>query len=949
MAIKELFNDARPLVLFAPSAAQRIDTRFKFSRATSGTYVGPDGFIRTAQGNEARIDHDPVTLAANGLLIEGTSSNAFAYSEDFSAWTNDNAANSDFTTATAAPDGSLNAYKIVPDPGVTGRIRSGPSGAGVLYGLVIYSVYAKAGEYDWLNFQYFASISFSNYFNVKTGELGATSRRCAIEPAGNGWYRCIVYGNTTNVNFVNFIPASSNGVAAVGNGSSGIYAWGAQAEISAAAPSSYIKTTGTSQVARGADLISYEGPLPASGSIYIDAQSESSAVDSTLISAANDDDEKITLAIREPASLYNSKALVYEVDGAFKPTLPFPVPSNARERNLITYGANNYHYRSDSSRLTPSSSTNVPVALTRLGIGHDVTDPTNNVTGYINTVYLWPGEITPTVAEALVRGDLDPKDADAGAFTPEAGALAFVFNTQGTATDGNRVVQLPVSGSTNNILVDWGDNTSSSFIGAAASSTVSHTYPSAGIYPVQITADDDGTNSALENLNFFNSSQRNDLVRVLQWGGTTTWNPTTMYRAFYGCTQLDFENAARTNLPDTSLITDWRDAFFDCSSISGTFPTFDTSAATNFTYTWGNCSSLQAFPFINTSNVTNFTLAWERCSSLTSFPLIDTSAGTTLNYTWSGCSSLASFPLINTGAATNFAQAWNGCSSLTSFPAIDTSNGTNFSRAWNGCSSLASFPLIDTSAGADFSVAWNNCSSLTSFPLINTAAGTNFSNAWNGCNSLTSFPLINTAAGTNFSAAWVGCSSLTSFPLINTAAGTNFGLAWVGCSSLTSFPLINTAAGTNFSRAWEACSSLTSFPLINTAAGTNFSRAWSNNDGLTAFPALNFDSATGLASDASSGYTGFREAWFSCGALADFPANRFDNTTCTRYLDAFTSCALTATSIENIIVSIEAAGTSNGNLSLQGGTNAGASTWTAAAVTAYDALVARGWTITRNA
>ena len=72
-------------------------------------------------------------------------------------------------------------------------------------------------------------------------------------------------------------------------------------------------------------------------------------------------------------------------------------------------------------------------------------------------------------------------------------------------------------------------------------------------------------------------------------------------------------------------------------------------------------------------------------------------------------------------------------------------------------------------------------------------------------------------------------------------------------------------------------------------------------------------------------------------------------TNCTRYLGAFQNCALTAASIENIIVSINAAGTSNGNLSLEGGTNAGASTWTANAVTAYNALVARGWTITRNA
>jgi hypothetical protein len=790
--------------------------------------------------------------------------------------------------------------------------------------------------------------SWFNHYNLETGQVTVNDPQMpgSMTNVGNGWWRCQLTNNTsagTTSGLRTFVST----VASIANQTNGdpIYLWGVQNEVGSF-PTSYIPTT-SAAVTRAPDLISIEGTnLPSTGSIYIDARALSSDVNDTLLSAANASDDKLTLAIRQPASLYNSKALVYEVDGVFKPTLPFPVPSVVRERNLITYGANNYHYRQDSARLTPSSSASVPAAMNRLGIGHDVTDPTRGFTGYINTVYLWPGEITPTVAEALVRGDVDPKDADAGAFTPEAGALAFVFNTQGTATDGNRVVQLPVSGSTNNILVDWGDNTSSSFIGAAASSTVSHTYPSAGIYPVQITADDDGTNSGLENLNFFNSSQRLDLVRVLQWGGSTTWNPTTMYRAFRDCTQLNFETAARTNLPNTSAITNWQEAFYNCSSISGTFPTFNTTAATTFNGTWFGCSSLTAFPFITSDSVTNFAAAWQNCTSLTSFPLINTAAGTNFGSAWSSCNSLTSFPLINTAAGTSFFNAWIGCNSLTSFPLINTAAGTNFQSAWSSCNSLTSFPLIDTAAGTNFGSAWSSCNSLTSFPLINTAAGTNFVNAWQNCTSLTSFPLINTAAGTNFSSAWRDCNSLTSFPLINTAAGTNFQSAWRGCTSLTSFPLINTAAGTSFGSAWQSCSSLTSFPLINTAAGTNFSFAWLGCSSLTSFPALDFDTAVGLSTVAD---VGFQSTWFSCTQLADFPPNLFDNTIATRFLNAFQNCALTAASIENIIVSINAAGTSNGNLSLQGGTNAGASTWTTAAVTAYNALVARGWTITRNA
>lgn len=75
----------------------------------------------------------------------------------------------------------------------------------------------------------------------------------------------------------------------------------------------------------------------------------------------------------------------------------------------------------------------------------------------------------------------------------------------------------------------------------------------------------------------------------------------------------------------------------------------------------------------------------------------------------------------------------------------------------------------------------------------------------------------------------------------------------------------------------------------------------------------------------------------------------FNTVTTTHFEEAFTGCALTAASIENILVSINTANTSNGRLGLGGGTNAAKTTWTGPANTAYDALVARGWTITFNA
>ena len=61
------------------------------------------------------------------------------------------------------------------------------------------------------------------------------------------------------------------------------------------------------------------------------------------------------------------------------------------------------------------------------------------------------------------------------------------------------------------------------------------------------------------------------------------------------------------------------------------------------------------------------------------------------------------------------------------------------------------------------------------------------------------------------------------------------------------------------------------------------------------------------------------------------------------------NCALTAQSIENILVSLDANGASNILLGIDGGTNAPKSTWTGAAVAAFDNLIAKGWTIEFNA
>ena len=69
----------------------------------------------------------------------------------------------------------------------------------------------------------------------------------------------------------------------------------------------------------------------------------------------------------------------------------------------------------------------------------------------------------------------------------------------------------------------------------------------------------------------------------------------------------------------------------------------------------------------------------------------------------------------------------------------------------------------------------------------------------------------------------------------------------------------------------------------------------------------------------------------------------------TAFTSAWRDCALTAQSIENILVSLDTNGATGITLGINGGTNAAKTTWSAAAVTAYDNLIVKGWTITFNA
>jgi hypothetical protein len=309
-------------------------------------------------------------------------------------------------------------------------------------------------------------------------------------------------------------------------------------------------------------------------------------------------------------------------------------------------------------------------------------------------------------------------------------------------------------------------------------------------------------------------------------------------------------------------------------------------------------TSISTFEFDVQIGINDFTVDWGDGTSTSHTG----SARVTKDYADTGV-----YVITISGVFTGF----NNESIIAPIESISSWGSTKFSSAMFAfldslLTALPSTSLDNFALVTDFVNAWFNCTELTTFPLINTIAGINFTDAWSYCIGLTSFPLINTIAGVNFNRAWFNCNKLTTFPLINTVAGVIFSRAWFNCTGLTSFPLINTIAGVNFNQAWRGCSGLTSFPLINTTAGTNFSFTWQG-----------------------------------CTGLTSFPANMFDTCLATNYAFAWQGCTnLTQVSVDNIIISINTANRSNGNLRVDG------STPSASGRAAVDALRARGWFVT---
>ena len=244
-----------------------------FTRASTATFVGSNGLIQSAAVNAARFDHDPITLACKGLLIEESRTNLLLQSQTFgTTWTAqqlNTTGSPAYLNVATAPDGNTTADKLIATALLsTHQFRQSVT----LVSGTVYSVtcYFKAAEQQFASIAAFGvangSADWVSLFNISSSPATGTFNgftSTSVTNAGNGWIRCTAVFTATASGSLEIRLGGASGTSGItpqiylGDGTSGILIWGAQVEVGAF-PTSYIPTT-TASVVRSVDVCSITG------------------------------------------------------------------------------------------------------------------------------------------------------------------------------------------------------------------------------------------------------------------------------------------------------------------------------------------------------------------------------------------------------------------------------------------------------------------------------------------------------------------------------------------------------------------------------------------------------------------------------------------------------------------------------------------------------------------
>lgn len=265
-----------------------------FTRASSATYVGSDGLIKTATTNEPRFDHNPTTTESLGLLVQEQRTNLLLQSNAFTThW--QSVANTLTSGSAISPDGTTNGWRFA-DTAANNTHNIFQSIAWTAVATT-FTIYAKYDTHRWIGARIGAAGNqFFGSWDLQNGVVGSFTAGATIgmQAVGNGWYRLTLTATLTTAGTANVLVYLNNADSASAltytGTATGSYIYGAQLEAGAFA-TSYIATT-TAAATRAADVASITGSAFSSwyrqdeGSFLITGTAPSDAI-GTFLSVDN--------------------------------------------------------------------------------------------------------------------------------------------------------------------------------------------------------------------------------------------------------------------------------------------------------------------------------------------------------------------------------------------------------------------------------------------------------------------------------------------------------------------------------------------------------------------------------------------------------------------------------------------------------------------------------------
>jgi hypothetical protein len=356
------------------------------TRAGTATYTDVNGLIASASPNTVRVDHvDGVPM----ILVEPSATNLLPYSEDFS--------NPDWTKSailidsnqTEAPNGSIVADKLM-EEGVNQThlvFKAGITDLGTI------SVYAKQGDANNRLFQIRrdgGSNSWS-WFDLQAGTVEYQTQGVAsIEDAGNGWHRCTF--TPTNSNGTVVFGLSNGGLTRgesyEGDGTSGVYIWGAQLETGSVA-TSYIPTSGSTVTRAKDDLVisgsDFDFYNTSEGTFYVEAVPRITTNERYF--TVTDGSTQNRVMIYQNGTYSN---FYVNNSGSVQATLGNPAISlNNINRVSASYKLNDFKTSADGSSENTDTNATPPTSVDRLNIGSSALLG-NQLNGHIKRLIYWP-------------------------------------------------------------------------------------------------------------------------------------------------------------------------------------------------------------------------------------------------------------------------------------------------------------------------------------------------------------------------------------------------------------------------------------------------------------------------------------------------------------------------------------------------------------------------------